>query len=177
MPVTDFEKQYPKCTGCIHCGSTFPCEYILHTGHSPRSQGVNLADYPRGGCPLKDKGDGQKKRLDPMAGHVPKERRPRGCSIDESRALELYRQGLSDPAIARELGCSRLTVANWRKRRELATKNSRRSSAFDAPEVLAAYHAGASDEDLAQMVGYTSEAARHWRRRRGLPRNDHRGSA
>ena len=39
--------------------------------------------------------------------------------IDELRAMELYKDGLSDRDIAEQLGCTRTGVANWRKRMHL----------------------------------------------------------
>ena len=39
--------------------------------------------------------------------------------IDELRAMELYREGLCDMDMAEQLGCTRSSVANWRKRMHL----------------------------------------------------------
>lgn len=184
-PSIDCSKQYHKCTGCIHCGPTFPCEYILNTGHSPQSQGVQLNPYGRGGCPLKDTGSRQTRRADPVTGRVAKIGAPNRYVVDHERALALYQQGLSDPAIARELEVPRASVSRWRKAHELEAKHRHSlpgvdkrhgKSVFDSPDIMEAYQNGANDQELARMVGCTKDAARYWRHRRGLPPNYQRGS-
>lgn len=174
----------PKCEGCVHYGPTFPCEYILNTGHSPQYMGVRLNPYGKGGCPLKDTGTLPKKRTDPMSGRPIRMGAPTRCAVNHERALELYKHGASDAMIARELEVPPSAVYRWRKRNELEAKNLRGpsglrrregQSVFDAPEVMEAYRAGASDTVLARMVGCTRDAARYWRKTRGLPPNK-RGS-
>lgn len=64
------------------------------------------------------------KLLDLGAQNVPAEREkvPRrlgSVTFDENRAMELYNTGCCDSDLARELGVSRNTVADWRKRNDL----------------------------------------------------------
>ena len=47
--------------------------------------------------------------------------------IDELRAMELYKDGLSDRDIAEQLGCTRTGVANWRKRMHLKAHYPKRT--------------------------------------------------
>ena len=47
--------------------------------------------------------------------------------IDELRAMELYKDGLSDMDIAEQLGCTRNGVATWRKRMHLKAHYPKRA--------------------------------------------------
>lgn len=51
---------------------------------------------------------------------------PRYAIEDESRLRSLVELGWTDPAIARELGCSRVTVGNTRRRLGIAAARPRR---------------------------------------------------
>lgn len=181
---TNCEPSKPRCRGCIHHGPTFPCEYILNTGHSPQSMGVQLNPYGKGGCPLKDTGDRITKRTDPVYGSSAVWRVQK-YTVDSEKALELYKKGATDTAIARELEVPPRVIYRWRKRHELESRNLRGpsnvdkrhgQSAFDVPDVMEAYRAGESDAVLARMVGCSTSAARSWRKSRGLPPNNNRGS-
>lgn len=168
--------QKPGCKGCIHQGPTFPCEYILNTGRSPRSQGVKLNPRGKGGCPLKDRGKKAVRRIDPVSGSAVAQTLGRPFSaVDDERAMALYRQGLTIEAMARELGISGYIARRWLAQHELRP-NAQKRSGFDAPEIVAAYRAGASDTELGKLAGMTRDAARRWRKARGLPPNFKRGS-
>lgn len=41
---------------------------------------------------------------------------------DWDAAMELYKQGLTDPEIAERIGCSKYAIFKWRKRNGLQTK-------------------------------------------------------
>lgn len=169
-------QEKPGCKGCIHLGPTFPCEYILNTGRSPRSQGVKLNPRGKGGCPLKDRGEKSARRIDPMDGSVipPKLGRP-FSAVDDERAMALYRRGLTSEAMGRELGISGFVVRRWLAQRRLPP-NAQKGSVFDAPEIVEAYRAGANDTELGKLAGMTRGGATKWRKARGLPPNIKRGS-
>lgn len=167
-PATDFSVQHPKCKGCIHLGPTFPCEYILNTGHSPQSQGVRPADYTKGGCPLKEIGEKQIVRAAPMV-----TRRHR--RIDSERCMALYRDGLSDADIAKVFGVKPSSVCRWREVRGLPSMHPNRRKATDE-QYLELYAKGLSDYAVAKELGVSATSARSWRNRRGMPPNHPRGS-
>ena len=193
--VSCFERSRPGCRGCIHCGPTFPCEFILNTGHSPQYHGVKL--HPKGiGCPLKNTGGRSRKIVPLKIGIQAGERSHRSFSpdgvktrgrrplIDPVKFRQLYEAGAVDSVIAETLGVCKRSVCRYRLERGLAP-NFRRSkaksdrpvlkrhrrSAFDGPEIMAAYRAGASDRELAELAGVGIPAARMWRQRRDLPSN------
>lgn len=190
-----FEKSRPGCKGCIHCGPTFPCEFILNNGHSPSYYGVKLP--PKGiGCPLKDEGT-KARRIVPLkigsrlsgevcrdASQGPSGRRGRRPAIDPAAFQQLYEAGKFDSAIAKELGVSKHCVCKYRQRRGLPSNYQkakaenpnlkvprRKRSVFDAPEIMEAYKAGAGDQELAALAGTSVAAVRMWRQRRSLPCN------
>ena len=193
--VSCFERSRPGCRGCIHCGPTFPCEFILNTGHSPRYHGVKL--HPKGiGCPLKNTG-GRSRKIVPLKigiqagegshrsfspdGVKTRGRRP---LIDPVKFRQLYEAGAFDSVIAETLGVCKRSVCRYRldlglpsNYQKAKAENAslklprRRRSAFDGPEIMAAYRAGASDRELADLAGTSAGAVRMWRQRRGLPSN------
>lgn len=189
------EENRPGCKGCIHCGPTLPCEFILNTGHSPQYHGVKL--HPLGiGCPLKstgersrkvvalkigaNTGDGASRNLF-RASAKPRGRRP---IIDPVKFQQMYAAGAFDSAIAEAFGVCKRSVCRYRLEHGLPSNYQkakaenaslklprRRRSALDAPQILAAYRAGANDRELAAIAGTSAGAVKMWRYRRGLPSN------
>lgn len=107
---------------------------------------------------------------------------------------QLYRQGMSDRAIARAVGRDHTTIRDWRKRqglpsngrplrdpavRRLADAEARlrkevwhRAREERERRFRQGYAMGLGDKKLAQFVGVSENAALNWRQRRALPSNN-----
>ena len=89
---------------------------------------------------------------------------------EERVRLALYRQGLSDSEIARRVGVSRCSIAQWRRRRGLAPNFPPRVLTREEEEKrLALYLSGYSDREIANRLGRSKHCIAQWRIKRGLP--------
>ena len=130
-----WDKLKPKCKGCIYLGGAIPCEYILVTGHSPKSQGAHIDPEGPGGCELKETKQWRKrspvppmpqtnpiKKIGPPAPQTSAKPKKKRSKLDTPEAMALYEDGKSDGEIAKFAGVTVQTVFRWRKARKLPTK-------------------------------------------------------
>lgn len=126
-----------NCLGCDYMVDGGMCGFSEITGRSRLAVGNELypgdgggALFPHGGCNLKSvKGksrrDWVRKKNAKGGGKKPRpEAKPSGSHgrVTEKQmemVLAAYKAGLSDPAIAKEVGISKKTVYSWRKRNGL----------------------------------------------------------
>lgn len=99
-------KKKERCNTCIYRtrpGSPHKCDYFSMTGHTRRAVPAHQCEHYK-----KDNAaEGQAKRR---------------VKPDWDAAMELYKQGLTDPEIAERIGCSKYAIFKWRKRNGLQTK-------------------------------------------------------
>ena len=91
---------------------------------------------------------------------------PPATKYDWELGLQLYRRGMSDVQISRQLGCSVNTVTNWRNRRELPAN-------YPAPRIdwtLARqlYDEGLNDCQIAAKLHCHEASVMEWRKKNGL---------
>ena len=140
------------CEDCrFYCKDTKTCDYLLTTD--------KCRPCPPGkGCTAKEP--------DIMV-------KGKRCRWDPVKARELYQQGMSDPAIAREVGTTSYTISWWRKRNNLPANHTHVPGKRDwsREEARRLYDQGMIDKEIAQAVGVTTGAIFKWRRREGLAAN------
>ena len=83
--------------------------------------------------------------------------------LEDHELMRLYKDGLNDSQIARELGVSATAIKHWR------IKNGLKVSKMDL------WEAGKNDCQIAKIIGCTTSAICQWRKRNSLPRNCGRG--
>lgn len=95
--------------------------------------------------------------------------------FDEKRALQLYKKGMTDVEIAKEIGRSATTVYNWRNRAGL-DGNRMTTRLVKEMQTLREelYREGASDQEIAEKTGTKIGTVRAWRQYHKLPANDTR---
>lgn len=127
-----------NCLGCDYMADGGLCRFYEITGRSRLAVGSELypdegggALFPNGGCNLKSvKGKSRRDwvRKKNAKGGDKKNQRPevkpsgnhgRVTEKQMEMILEAYKDGMSDPAIAKEAGVSKKTVYSWRKRNGL----------------------------------------------------------
>lgn len=171
----------PKCNGCKYQGTDLPCEYILITGNSPKSQGAHIDPEGDGGCELYAKGKkiylGSKDIfVQPSAQSKPKEKANPKPKYDYDKAAVLYKQGRTDKEIAAEVGCKKETIMMWRKRHNLKPNlKVGMKSKIDHELAMEHYKMGENDHEIAKVVGMKSYAIVYWRKLHNLPANHPRG--
>ena len=94
--------------------------------------------------------------------------------LGDHELMRLYKDGLNDSQIARELGVSATAINRWRikldanfKRKKVSKKNE--SLLMDL------WKAGKNDCQIAKIIGCTPSTIWQWRKRNSLPRNCGRG--
>jgi len=94
------------------------------------------------------------------------ERGYRLSSLAESQRMDLYNQGLTDTAIARELGMPSNTITVWRRKKGLPPNRLVRP-------YQRYYDLGYSDKQIADAVGVSRKSVLQWRRSLSpqLPKN------
>lgn len=83
--------------------------------------------------------------------------------LEDHELMRLYKDGLNDSQIARELGVSATAIKHWR------IKNGLKVSKMDL------WEEGKNDCQIAKIIGCTPSAICQWRKRNSLPRNCGRG--
>ena len=120
-------------TSCIyHAPDTMEesCHYLLITGKCKLPLMDPLHRDPEH-CPVYREGKRLANKDQPMVSEKPK----KGYRIDRDRLRELYRAGLNDVAIARQLGCTPEGVLYWRRTEGLpANTRTPRKEGGDGPE-------------------------------------------
>lgn len=91
----------------------------------------------------------------------------------EKQALRksLYNQGLSDGAIARELGTTKSGVSAWRRRNDLPANCSSIVSPEEDQKRRVLLQRGLTDAEVANQCGVTPAAINLWRQRHGIRTN------
>jgi len=111
--------------GCDYMSRATPsCDYFLITGHRrPCPGGQGCTEHTALKKPEKHPAE-----IDVVSGlpilRKRLKKRKRRYTFDTRKALELYRQGLSDPAIGKACGISAASVYNWRKNNNLPANKS-----------------------------------------------------
>ncbi len=174
--------QSERCKTCAwsdkQCKS---CDYMLRTGrarslicppgdactvYEPAAPGEN---WSRLELPPPDT-----RPLMPIRQRDGRESAGRRGRIDAERARALWREGMSDGAIARELGVSSPAIQQWRTREGLAARYPGTTKGFwsfseeDARELHAE---GLSDGEIARRLGVHRKTISRWRYSRKLPCN------
>jgi WhiB family redox-sensing transcriptional regulator len=92
---------------------------------------------------------------------------------DEAARERLWRQGLSDPAIAEVVGRSARGIRNWRTHRGYPSNVPANKQLPDWVNELREqlYQAGLPDQVIADGAKTTIDAIKNWRRRRGSTAN------
>ena len=148
-----------NCKSCVHSDHQL-CLYILNTGHRRPCPAAN-------GCKAWEADHGQylhrQQVFPPEPNHI-------AVKKWDARAMELYRAGMSDGKIAADLCVSTQTVASWRQRNGLPSRqpNGRK---LEHDKVLALYQRGLNDVEIGKQVGVHPKTVAAWRYRHGLSVN------
>lgn len=173
------------------------CDYMSMTGRS-RVKGVyQMLGVKRltkeaqellrpKNCPFFESGKRRRiQSLDMLSRQRPKERQapasePKGWEkpkrkknrrkIDTEFALRLYRSGMLDREIARELGVSATAINNWRKDEGLPSNAPPRRTP-DGEAIRALHAQGLNDREIARQLDMRAVAVCKWRHKHGLPSN------
>lgn len=160
----------PGCNGCKYVGTDLPCEYILITGKSPQSQGAHIDPEGDGGCELYD--EGAKIYLNSNGIAIEP-----ATKIDYKKVSELYKKGMTDAQIAKEVGCIKGTVRKWRAKNNLKPNlQVGMKSKIDSDKAMEHYKLGKNDHEIANAVGVNADAVYYWRKIHKLPANHIQGS-
>lgn len=90
----------------------------------------------------------------------------------EEKRMELYRQGLNDCQISRELGVTDTSIRLWRKARGLPSNRPvKRLSPEQAALRMQMYEAGASDREIGEALGLNPNNINVWRQLKKLKCN------
>lgn len=179
----------PVCRRCAYrgyVGNWSTCDYILMAGHKrpPRVDGVCPVFEPKGRhseparqrpMRVKDKGSLPQS----PAATAPSKEGAKGqgskkppVKMDRERALELYRQGKTDPEIGEMLGVHRTTVALWRRQAGLPPNaHGGKPCMVDGTAARSLYRQGLYDREIAERLGVSESTIARWRKREGLPGN------
>lgn len=144
-------------------GGAPSCNYFFCTGVTKTSLGE--ADITKK-CGLYDTTPLKRPVPKPflVSAKAPPERKGRKYNWKEFRAL--WDEGKTDGEIAREMRCSKDTVANWRHAEGLDFR--RRRAPITRSELLEDWKAGLSDPKIAAKHGVSTSAVNRLRREMGL---------
>jgi len=90
---------------------------------------------------------------------------------EENKRLELYKQGLSDGEIAKKLGISQSTIADWRKARGLKPNIPPITKKTTHKQKLELYNMGFTDTEIAKILNLNPSYVSAWRRKNNLKPN------
>lgn len=175
----------PACRGCCYLGLTGlyeTCDFLVITGRRrgcPGGKGCkeyrpkkrNELHRPFRIYPSEAPKNGGAST--PQSARNKRNRPP--TKLDEDRAMELYRQGLSDRDIAGRLGMSPGGVHNWRKRNGLPVIAPQKRIDDHEDQVMELYQQGLTDSAIGEAVGFSATIVRRWRIRHGLPATHQQG--
>lgn len=85
---------------------------------------------------------------------------------DMEKAMFLYQSGLSDTAIAKEIGISTTAISRWRRQKQLP--NNYHLSGWN-DRMMLLYGAGLTDEEIAHELGCKKSTVADWRWSHSLP--------
>lgn len=91
----------------------------------------------------------------------------------ERRRLELYKQGLTDKEMAKQLGDTYIAIGQWRFARNLPNngKHYQRLSAEELEARMKLYLQGLNDREIAKALGIRYQTITGWRYTHNLPAN------
>lgn len=96
--------------------------------------------------------------------------------LEDHELMRLYKDGLNDSQIARELGVSATAIKHWRIKNGLDANFKRKKvSKKNESLLMDLWEAGKNDCQIAEIIGCTPSAIWQWRKRNSLPRNCGRG--
>lgn len=97
-------------------------------------------------------------------------------NLEGNELMSLYKDGLNDSQIARELGVSATAIKRWRIKNGLDANFKRKKvSKKNESLLMDLWEAGKNDRQIAEIIGCTPPAIWQWRKRNSLPRNCGRG--
>ena len=102
-------KKQDKCAKCIwrqEGNLPYRCDYASKTGKTRKAQPAEECTYFETG----------EKKVSPLKSAENLYPGRKGDKYDWERGFQLHREGMTDPQIAKELGCSDSAVLCWRKR-------------------------------------------------------------
>ncbi len=169
------------------------CDYLSMTGHSRVKSVYQILGVKRltkearelllpENCPFFEKGKRVRiqtldmlSRRQPDEGQAPAPKCPekhkkRRRKIDTEFALRLYRSGMLDREIARELGVSANAVNCWRKGEGLPSNAPPRRTP-DGEAIRALHAQGLNDREIGRQLDMRAVAVCKWRHKHGLPSN------
>lgn len=159
-------------------GDSPSCDYFFITGRTKTSQGE--ADRTKK-CGLYEPGKNVRRVVKPVVtpakNRMQKEkrearaedlrRRHEGKAPTGTFFHSLWKEGKTDDAIAKEIGCCRETVVNWRRWAGL-TANAHRP-VIDREQLRKLYSRGLNDSEIAKATGASRQAVWTLRQKMGLP--------
>lgn len=98
--------------------------------------------------------------------------------LDYEKIAYLYKRGLNDTEIAREMKCAPSKISDWRKQQNLKSNTTRSSRiSFDTDKAQELYHKGWSDGEIGRALGCSSDTVRLWRKKSNLEARRHGGTS
>lgn len=95
-------------------------------------------------------------------------KRPRRRPQPPSELLQkMYEAGMTDVAIARELGCSENVIWRWREHRELPANTPWK---LKGQKVIQMYLQGYTEQEIAEALSVSRTTIHEWRRRYWIKR-------
>lgn len=94
--------------------------------------------------------------------------------LGDHELMRLYKDGLNDSQIARELGVSATAINRWRIKLD-ANFKCKKVSKKNESLLMDLWKAGKNDCQIAEIIGCTPSTIWQWRKRNSLPRNCGRG--
>ena len=163
------------CTGCRYQSGELGviglhCNYLLITGRTRLGQMTEAqrAETRRtGACLFKERGPQATVIEAPQEMYGIPRIKPRRVRYDRAVFRKLWEQGLSDSQMAKEVGCAKETVLQWRKEEGLPFNEAHIH--FDREKMLELYQQGRNDAEIGRELGCSPQTVKHWRSTQGLP--------
>ncbi len=151
------------------------CKYSGVVSHYRCCDYLEIVGKPRGceGGQNCEKYERAVKKVRRYASHL--RSYPSRLTFDAESARKLIELGLSDKAVAEELGTKKAYIARWRERNDIAENIDEHERdpriVFDRGEARRLYDDGLSDREIAEKLGVVQQTINKWRLREGLPSN------
>lgn len=157
---SDFTACPPRCKYAGVAGGWLCCDYwIIEDKLRGCEGGKNCEKYTK---------------IDNRVKKSPKRRDyPEKLSFSADKARELLAQGLSDRAVAEQLGVKKGLLKRWRIRHgieeNVCNEPRVRRLCFDPDEARRLYDEGHIDREIAEALGVAPQTINKWRLKAGLP--------